>query len=90
MLLIHTAVHLGHLRLIGQTGASRALVALAVLANGATVSLGLYHLSRTEPALIGWIAGFFALALLVEIVLHFVTAREVRPRTPPQGQSPKG
>lgn len=90
MLLIHTVVHLGHLRLIGQTGASRALVVLAVLANGATVSLGLYHLSRTEPGLIGWIAGFFALALLVEIVLHGVTAREVRPRTPPRGQSPKG
>ncbi len=98
MLLIHTIVHVGHLRLTTQTGASRVLIWLAVLANGATVSLGLYHLSTTNPGLIGWIAGTFVLSFVIELVLHGVTARVVRPRTPrhwlkkrgAQAHSPKG
>ena len=82
MLLIHMTVHIGHLRLLGQTGASRLLVMLAVLANGAAAGLGIYHLSKTSPLLLAWIAGFFVLSLLVEVLLHRLTVREVRPRTP--------
>lgn len=80
MLLIHMTVHVGHLRLIRETGASRGLVALAVVANGAAVGLSAWHMSSRSPMLLVWIAGFFLLALAVEIVLHRATGRSVGPR----------
>jgi len=82
MLLIHMIVHVGHLRLIDQTGASRFLVGLAALTNAAAVALGGYHLSATSPIVLAWIGGFFVLSLLVEVVLHHVTGREISTRTP--------
>ncbi len=82
MLLIHMVTHIGHLRLLPQTGAARALIWLAVLGNGAAVSLGGYHLATTKPVLLLWIAGFFLLALVIELSLHALTARNITTRTP--------
>ena len=80
MLIIHLIVHVGHLRLLAETGASRTLIVLAVVANGATIMLGVYHLGRTSPMLLAWIAAFFALALSTELILNHVTGRSVRAR----------
>lgn len=81
MLIIHMTVHIGHLRLLDQTGASRALVSLAILVNAAAIVLGAYHLGRSSPVQLVWIGGFFALALAAEIVLHRVAGRTVTART---------
>ncbi|WP_038074251.1 APC family permease [Thioclava pacifica] len=84
MLFIHMVTHIGHLRLLDQTGASRGLIWLAVLANAAAVALGGWHLSTTNPGLLLWIVGFIALSFIVETGLHAVTGRKVTARTPGQ------
>ncbi len=81
MLIIHMSVHIGHLRLLDQTRASRVLVALAALTCGAAVALGGYHLARTSPILLVWIVGFFVLSLVVELILNRVTGRSVKARS---------
>lgn len=81
MLLIHMSVHIGHLRLLHQTGASRVLVALAALASGGAALLGGYHLSRTSPMLVAWVGGFFVLALSIELILNRVSGHSVKARS---------
>jgi amino acid transporter len=81
MLIIHLATHVGHLRLLDQTGAARGLVLLAIMANAIAIVLGAYHMSETSPALLGWIGAFFAIALGLELALHRVTARSIRTRS---------
>jgi amino acid transporter len=79
-LIIQCAIHIGHLRLIGQTGARRGLIVLAVLASlGAIVLSGVY-LGEKAPILLVWIAGFFALSLGVELTLRATTGRVTRSR----------
>ena len=85
MLLIHMTVHLGHLRLLRETGARPGLIVLAVFANAAAIALGGFHLAQRSPLLLAWIAGFFVLALAVEVALNRLTARSVQPRCDGQG-----
>lgn len=80
MLIIHMTVHVGHLRLLKETGALPALIVLAVLANGAAIALGAYYLFGTTPMLLAWIVAFFVLAFAVEIVLRRATGRVVQAR----------
>lgn len=80
MLIIHLTVHVGHLRLLGETGAAPWAVYLAIVANAATIGLGAYHIADTSPRLLLWIAAFFLFAFATELVLHFSTAREVKKR----------
>lgn len=82
MLFIHMITHIGHLRLLEQTGASRILVWLAVLANAMALTLGVWHLSSTNPGSLLWIASFIALSYIVETGLHAMTGRKVSARTP--------
>jgi amino acid transporter len=80
MLIIHMTTHIGHLRLLGETGALRTLVVAAVAANAAAIALGGYHLSRTSPMLLVWIGVFFVISVALEIALHRITERSVRTR----------
>jgi len=80
MLIIHMITHIGHLRLIGQTGASRGLVILAIAANAAAISLGAFHLSTASPTILAWIAAFILVAYALEMALHHFTFRRVQAR----------
>lgn len=80
MLIIHMTVHIGHLRIIKETGASVALIVLAVAANAAAIALGAYYLFGTAPMTLAWIAAFFVLAFVIEIVLRFALKRVVKAR----------
>lgn len=80
MLVIHLTVHIGHLRLLKETGASRTLIILAIVTTATTILLGGYHLARTAPTLLGWIAGFFILSFAIEIILNRISGRTIRPR----------
>jgi amino acid transporter len=79
-LIIHLTVHLGHLRLLSETGAVPALVVLAVLANTITIAAGFCHIAGTSPRLLVWIGTFFAMAFATEIMLHRLAGRTVRAR----------
>ncbi|MGD9387421.1 MAG: APC family permease, partial [Gammaproteobacteria bacterium] len=80
MLILHMTVHIGHTRLLKETGAIPALIYLAIAANAVTILLGASHLARASPALLAWIAGFFLIALGVEFLLHRITHRSIRTR----------
>jgi hypothetical protein len=80
MLIIHLTVHVGHLRLLHKTGASFAIIVLAVLANAGAIGLGAYHIAGTSPLLLVWICGFFLLALVTELLLHRLADRTVTTR----------
>ena len=80
MLIIHMTVHIGHLRLLGETGASRFLVVSAIVANAGAIALSTYHVAQSAPYLLLWIGGFFLLALAIELVLHHFADRSVKSR----------
>jgi amino acid transporter len=79
-LIIHLTVHVGHLRLLRETGAVPSAIVLAIVANAATIGLGAYHIAGTSPQLLAWIAGFFGLAFATELLLHWLADRSVRRR----------
>lgn len=80
MLIIHLVVHIGHLRLLGETRALPPVIVMAVVANAATIGLGAYHLARTSPRLLLWIGAFFGLSLVTELLLHRFADRRVEAR----------
>ncbi len=79
-LVIHTIVHVGHLRVIKKTGASAGLVWAAVVVNFGAIVLSAVYLSGKQPSILGWIVGAFALAVAIEVALRRVTGRVVQKR----------
>jgi amino acid transporter len=80
ILIIHFIVHLGHLKLLRETGASRFMVVLAALTNLAAILLSLTYLARISPQIVIVIAGFFLTATLTEISLRLIYGRTIRSR----------
>ncbi len=80
ILFIHGIVHLGHLRITAETGASRWLVALALLATLIAAALALVYESRYSPATVLLIIGFVMTAFILEFVLQILTSRKILPR----------
>ncbi|MCG6896781.1 MAG: APC family permease [Thiocapsa sp.] len=82
ILIVHLMVHLGHLRLLEETGASPTLVLTAiVLILVAIVFASLYAL-QTLPHVLWLVAGSLVAAAIMEILLHRLTGRRIRTRTP--------
>ena len=82
VLIVHLAVHAGHSRLRGETGASLLLIWLAILATLVTIVFAVYYLSRNSP-LIVWLVGAALLAALgAEGLLHTIKGRRIRKRLP--------
>lgn len=80
ILIVHLIVHIGHLRLLKETGASLAIVVLAVLLNLTAIVLAGIYLSRSSPGLLLYIGGFFAVSVVLELALRRLTGRTVRAR----------
>ncbi len=82
LLIVHLAVHAGHIRLRRQTGASLLLIWLAILATLATIGFALVYLSGSSPLILWLVAATLATALIAEGALHRVKHRRITPRTP--------
>ena len=80
MLIIHMIVHIGHLRLLNKTGASRWIVLTAVGANLGAIVLATIYLSGERPMILVWISAFFIISFLVELGLRSITGRVVTKR----------
>ena len=80
ILFVHSATHLGHLRLLAKTGASRVLVILAALLSIMAMILALVYVSKKSGNIIGILAGFVLLAAGTEIFLQKIVKREITPR----------
>lgn len=80
ILFIHTVTHIGHLKLITETGASKLLVILAALFSMAAMTLALIYISKESDHIISILVGFIFVAVITEIFLQKITKREIRPR----------
>lgn len=83
ILIVHFVVHVGHLRLLRETGAVGLLVVVAALTNLAAIGLSTIYLSGKSPHLLILVGILFALAVLIELSLRLLTGRSVRPRVAP-------
>ncbi len=77
ILFIHGLVHIGHLLKIKKTGASKLLIALAIITIGIAIVLALTYTSKHIPNVGYFIAGGFVLAFLLEIGLRLITKRVI-------------
>ncbi|MEE4380614.1 MAG: APC family permease [Pseudomonadales bacterium] len=83
ILLVHIAVHAGHLRLLRETGASGLLVTAALLASSAVVATVLaFELSATRDGL-ARLAAFVAAAVALELLFRHLAGRGLRRRQVP-------
>jgi len=80
ILFVHTVTHIGHLKIIIKTGASRLMVFLAAALSFVAMSLALVYISRESGHIIIILIAFISLASAVEITLQRISKREVKPR----------
>jgi amino acid transporter len=80
ILLIHAITHLGHLKLIEHTRASRSLVLLAALTSLSAIALGGYYVSSDMSHVVGILVAVAAVATATEVALRRLTNRKILPR----------
>ena len=80
ILIVHFIVHVGHLRLLPETGASLLMIIVAALTNLAAIVLSVAYLSRNSPDILVFIGGFFVISVVIEVSLRHLTGRTIRGR----------
>ncbi|XQW86760.1 APC family permease [Thalassotalea piscium] len=80
ILFIHAITHIGHLKLISETGASKVLVALAALLSLGAMILALIYVNQKSDHVISVFGIFIFLAISIEYILQKVTQRKILPR----------
>jgi len=80
ILFVHTITHIGHLKIIDKTGASRLVVFLATTFSFVAMLLAIVYVSRVSSHIIFILIAFIAVASAVEIILQKISKREVKPR----------
>jgi amino acid transporter len=80
ILAVHTVVHLGHLRLVTETGARASIVALAALFGVGAIVLTLVDTLRSSPSTIVVLAIFVVVATGIEIGLRTLSDRNLHAR----------
>ncbi len=80
VLFVHAITHIGHLKLVKKTGASRFLVALAALFSLVAMGCALVYVSRESNRIVYTLTAFVLLAGIIEAVLQGLFKRKVRPR----------
>jgi len=81
ILLVHATVHVGHLRLTHETGASKVVVAAAALLSVGAIVLTLIDASRSSFTILEMFAGFIAAAFAFELWMRRHGDRELATRT---------
>ncbi len=80
ILFIHTVTHIGHLRLLNETGASRRLVLLAVLLSALAMLLALVYAAASQQGVVGALIVFVLVAALTELLLQKFNDKQVKRR----------
>ncbi len=80
ILFIHAITHIGHLKIISKTGASRLLVSLAAIFSLAAMVLSLIYISKESNKVIMILIGFVSVAAITEIMIQKLARRKVTPR----------
>jgi len=82
-------VHLGHLRLLHETGASLILVLAAIVLILVAIVFALAYALQSLPHVLWLVAAGLAAAAVIEAVLYRVTGRRIQTRTPERGDLEK-
>jgi len=77
VLFIHAVTHLGHLKVIQQTKASKFWVVTALLATLAVIVLFLIYSIKDSYTILYLFTGILALSFLIELVIRSITHRKV-------------
>ncbi len=80
ILFVHTVTHIGHLKIISATGASRGIVFLAGFFSFSAMILALIYVGRGSSHIISILVGFVLVAAVTEVTLQKIAKREIRPR----------
>jgi len=80
ILFVHTVTHLGHLKIISETGGSFFLVLIAAMLSFIAMILALVYVSGSSSHILYILAGFVLVASITEISLQKLTKREIKPR----------
>ncbi len=80
ILFVHTVTHIGHLKIISKTGASKFLVFIAAMLSFIAMILALIYVSKTSHSILYILLGFVLLASFTEISLQKILKREIKPR----------
>ena len=83
ILFIHGITHVGHLKLISKTGASRILIIMAALFSFIAMILALDYISKQSDHVVIVLGGFVLVAVITEIFLQKIINKEVKPRINP-------
>ncbi len=86
VLIVHLMVHIGHVRLRRETGASLGMILLAIAATLLTIGFAVFYLAEDSPHII-WLVGVaLTAALVAEALLQKLRGRVILPRTPEPGR----
>jgi len=80
ILFVHATTHIGHVKIIAQTGASRILVIVAAILSLLAMVLALIYVSKESHQVITVLAGFVVISVTTELIMQKVLQRQVRPR----------
>lgn len=80
ILFIHAVTHIGHLKIISKTGASRWAVSFAAILSLLAMVLALIYVSQISNQVIMILIGFVFVAAITELTLQKISKREVKPR----------
>lgn len=80
VLFVHAVTHIGHLKIISETGASKIIVLIAAIVSLTAMVLALVYISKSSDKVLFVLTGFVLAAVLTEVLLQKITKREVLPR----------
>ena len=80
ILFVHTVTHVGHLKIINKTGASRLIVFLSATLSFLAMLLALFYVSKNSGHIIIILIAFVSVASATEIALQRISKRQVVPR----------
>ena len=80
ILFVHTVTHLGHLKLISETGGSRILVFIAAILSFSAMVLALIYVGKHSDHVPGILLGFVLVAAATEFSLKKIAKKEIKVR----------
>ncbi len=82
-LAIYVLITIAHLRMAGETGASRAILVLALIATSVAILLFAWYTLRTEPELFAILVATIILAWVAEAIWRAISKRRLDVTEPP-------
>lgn len=80
VLFVHAITHIGHLKIIKQTGASRLWVVIAIVLSSLAIVLALSYVYQQSNHVVWILLAFLMTAFISEFLLQKIHKREVKPR----------